>query len=146
MTRTATTSELYRLSRDVYSDPGGVLSQLTTLRLPKRLPIQGARLAILQRQPFDAGNMSGGDSSYWRGSGRLPMDWHNTYMRDTLGGAYVIYSYATPIAWERSDGLRVIPPVSYSVSTARHQGEVRAAWGMPWGRTYSHPSRSMASL
>jgi hypothetical protein len=146
MTRTLTTDDLYRLSRDVYSNPAGVLSELAEARLPKRLPIRAGRLAILARQPFDAGNLHA-PAYVSRYEGRMPLDWCATFQRDVSdGGAYVIYSYGTPIAWERSDGLRVIPPVSYSVSTARHQGEVRAAWGMRWGRTYSHPSRSMATL
>jgi hypothetical protein len=147
--RTLNTSDLYRLSRDIYSDPAAVLSELDGARLPKRLPIRAGRLAILRREPFDAGNLwSAGNAPRWQArEGYLPSDWLATYRRDVAdGGAYVVYGYGTPIAWERSDGLRVVPPVSYSVSTARHQGEVRAAWGMSWGRTYSHPSRSMSTL
>lgn len=68
---------------------------------------------------------------YRGGSGRLPSDWTGTFFRDTADGqAFIVYSYGTPIAWERSDGLRVIPPVSYSTTTARHQSQVRRAWGM----------------
>lgn len=142
---TATTDDLYRLSRDLYSDPTGVLATLATLRLPKRLPIRAARLAIVQRLPFDAGNMSARVGRY--GTGFLPSDWVGTFYRDTADGrAFIVYSYETPIAWERSDGLRTVPPVRYSVSTARHQREVRAAWSMPWGRNFSHPTKGMDQL
>lgn len=40
---------------------------------------------------------------------------------------YVVFSYATPIAWyTRADGW-VIPPVKYSATTSRHQSIVRRA-------------------
>lgn len=40
---------------------------------------------------------------------------------------YVIYSYATPIAWHTHYGLWVVPDVKYSVTTTRHQSLVRDA-------------------
>lgn len=147
---TTTIDTLHRLNRaSLY---GGTMAEaaetLRTIPLPKRLPVYLAHLPIARRETFAAGNMTGGLFSYWsRGDGILPSDWRETFRRDTADGqAYIVYSYQTPIAWERSDGLRVIPPVSYSVSTSRHQREVRSAWGMTWGRAYGHPTRSMTSL
>lgn len=39
---------------------------------------------------------------------------------------YVIYSYATPIAW-RSNGVWTVPDVSYSLTTTKQQNKVRVA-------------------
>lgn len=41
---------------------------------------------------------------------------------------FVIYSYETPIAW-RVKGEWVIPEVTYSITTTRHQSLVRTAVG-----------------
>jgi len=62
-----------------------------------------------------------------RGYGRLPRDWARTLTarRDVID--YVIYSYATPIAWHDKEAGWVVPDVRYSVTTSRHQGTVRAA-------------------
>lgn len=59
-------------------------------------------------------------------AGRLPTQW-----RDLIRGqeaTYVVYSYATPIAFELSDGRRFIPDVRYSPTTSRHQALVRRGW------------------
>lgn len=62
------------------------------------------------------------------GTGRLPVEWVELYRsdRENPGISYVVYSYATPIAWVRADGETVIPDVSYSLTTSRHQGLCRA--------------------
>lgn len=113
--------------------------------------VRDAHQPISARQTFDAGNLraeaTDSDHQYRGPSGRLPWDWCPTFFADTADGrAYIVYSYGTPIAWERSDGLRVVPPVTYSVTTARHQSQARRAWGIRWGKTYSHPTRSLATL
>lgn len=41
---------------------------------------------------------------------------------------YVIYSYATPIAWKMDDKW-FIPDVKYSVTTTRHQNKIRVVIG-----------------
>jgi hypothetical protein len=40
---------------------------------------------------------------------------------------YVVYSYATPIAWVRENGEWVVPAEKYSATTSRHQSIVRMA-------------------
>lgn len=39
---------------------------------------------------------------------------------------YIVYSYATPIAWHGKDGWTV-PDALYSATTSKHQGLVRSA-------------------
>lgn len=60
--------------------------------------------------------------------GRLPMEWHDKAASPTID--YTIYSYATPIAW-RDNGEWIIPDVKYSVTTSRHQSQVRVAAANP---------------
>jgi hypothetical protein len=113
--------------------------------------VRDADQPISEHRTFTAASMSARatspDDQYRGPSGRLPYDWTPTFMRDTADGlAYIVYSYGTPIGWERSDGLRVIPNVSYSVTTSRHQSQVRGAWGMRWGTEYAHPTRSLATV
>lgn len=40
---------------------------------------------------------------------------------------YVVFSYATPIAWFTAADGWVVPDVKYSVTTSKHQGVVRRA-------------------
>lgn len=40
---------------------------------------------------------------------------------------YIVYSYATPIAWALGDNTWVIPGDKYSVTTSKHQGIMRYA-------------------
>lgn len=45
--------------------------------------------------------------------------------RDDNGGAlYVVYSYATPIAWYSTAWGWRVPDVRYSVTTSKHQGKL----------------------
>lgn len=116
-----------------------------------RTTVRDSHQRIANRRTFDAGSMRAqatDTANQYRGpSGRLPHDWTSTFYRDTADGlAYIVYSYGTPIAWERSDGLRVVPAVSYSVTTARHQYQVRRAWNVRHGQQYSHPTRDLATV
>lgn len=43
------------------------------------------------------------------------------------GAAFVVYSYRTPIAWWSEAHGWTVPPVKYSVTTSRHQSQVRYA-------------------
>jgi hypothetical protein len=90
---------------------------------------------IEERRPFHVGKYMIGQwvssADYLNVSkGRLP---HGTYtlalMNDIKASdCYVVFSYQTPIGWVRTDGGKWrIPPVTYSVSTARHQNIVKLA-------------------
>src|SRR5262245_36953851 len=77
-------------------------------------------------------------------TGRLPQEWARKYLADAAspGVRYTVVSYATPIAWVTTDGAVVIPDESYSVTTSRHQGMVRAWLGAArcvLCRRVSHP-------
>ena len=54
--------------------------------------------------------------------GRLPREYHPS----ASSADYLIYSYATPIAW-REEGQWVTPDVSYSPTTSRQQSKIFAA-------------------
>ena len=89
----------------------------------RRLTTRGIATAeaIAAREPFTtSGSMLAGDLR-WRGAGRLPRNWAETFYGDAPD--YVVYSYATPIAWHGARGWTV-PPVKYSLTTTRHQGNL----------------------
>lgn len=90
--------------------------------------VDGMARAMGAGEPFETnGKLWGrpGSASGW-GLGRLPEDWHE----DAGEAVYVVFSHATPIAWQYSDGDWACPEVSHSVSTSRHQNRVRAAMKM----------------
>lgn len=78
---------------------------------------------------FTANNVTGeakhGYSNYYGSA--LPQDWVLRLRFDHFGVGinYVVYSYATPIAWRRADAVWVVPNVKYSPVTSRHQSLVR---------------------
>lgn len=58
-------------------------------------------------------------------TGQLPRE----FAEEAHAATYVIYSYATPIAWQDRSGRWVVPMVRYSVTTSRHQSVAHAiAW------------------
>jgi hypothetical protein len=65
----------------------------------------------------------------WMSNGRIYGDaavlWHID--SDARRIRYVVYSYATPIAWVRDNGEWVVPAEKYSATTSRHQSIVRMA-------------------
>jgi len=82
--------------------------------------------AIASRTPFKHASMSGEWTSYVH-SGRLPQETYDE-MRELLKDRdlYVVYSYATPIAYAWDREIHV-PDHKYSVTTTHHQGIVRLA-------------------
>lgn len=85
---------------------------------------------IRDRIPFNGSNFQGVLMSltpecFEPVMGMLPY----TSLRDLEGAEYIVYSYATPIAWFKNGGWQV-PSYKYSVSTSRHQSIVRNAIGM----------------
>jgi len=92
--------------------------------------------AIARREPFQGhGSIRGkwvtGMLGYMENgapaSGQLPKE-HRAQLRadlNTHGRVYVVWSYATPIAWTTPDGETRVPDVKYSVTTSRHQGYAR---------------------
>ena len=84
------------------------------------------RNAIKERTPFITnGALSGSLAS--TGSGRMAPDLRERYYADKA--IYTVLSYGTPIAWVRADGQWVVPADKYSLTTTRHQAQVRLALG-----------------
>jgi hypothetical protein len=84
--------------------------------------------ALSRREPFRThGSLTAGVGELGS-TGRLPPDEAARYRADSQnpGVVYTVLSYATPIAWVRTDGTVVIPAAHYSVTTSRHQGMCRA--------------------
>lgn len=69
---------------------------------------------------FTAANMSG-RTGPMGGPGRLEGASLNAYIADRDRVDYVVYSYATPIAWRRLDGTWCVVEQKFSPSTSRHQ-------------------------
>jgi len=79
-----------------------------------------------ERAPFRHGNTAGSVSL--DSFGQLPEPFRTELCdaRDRGTLAYVVYSYATPIAW-LDRGAWTVPGVRYSVTTTNHQSAVRMA-------------------
>lgn len=87
-----------------------------------------AHRLLLARAPFRSHGALRAHDFPLSGTGRMPAEWVAAYRRDCddPGISYVVYSYATPIAWVRADGVSVVPDVGYSATTTRHQNLCRA--------------------
>lgn len=96
-----------------------------------------AAIYMRERAPFESGNLVGRKVGRYGepAMGLLPQQWvarirlHLAEAKEVRGGVYIIHSYSTPIAWVTSDNEVVIPDVTYSPTTTRHQTLVRRALG-----------------
>ena len=107
----------------------------------KRAGIRGAGLSVLRRclaecKPFHTSGALRGKEwhlSVPPSAGRLTNESDVTRLREDglqtahspVGIAFVVYSYATPIAWVRTDGEVYNVRQRFSVTTSKHQGLVR---------------------
>jgi hypothetical protein len=95
----------------------------------KRVSNRAAQTCIANREDFvnSTGSFRGevvNGAPFW--TGRLPDGWVD-WLRGAKGVDYIVYSYATPIAWHSEDGWTV-PNVKYSMTTStKHQPNVRSA-------------------
>ena len=78
---------------------------------------------IANRQPFQAHSLSGSYVNYVPGAGRLG-DEYARLLADFKTGAYVVFSYATPIAWFGANGWYVVEQ-KFSRTTSKTQNYVR---------------------
>lgn len=106
---------------------------MTTQMTPLRAGIRGAARANLVRAlenhfPFVTSGALRGFIAYGDFStlGALNDEWRATAFADEGDVAYVVMSYATPIAWVLEDGTVRVVDQKFSVTTTRHQGFVRA--------------------
>lgn len=80
---------------------------------------------IANREPFEASSLSGKYMNYTPGPGRLG----DEFMRlsnEFKTGAYIVFSYNTPIAWFGSNGWYVVEQ-KFSPTTSKTQTYVRRA-------------------
>lgn len=80
---------------------------------------------ILARQPFEASSMSGKYMNYTPGAGRLG-DEFIRLSNEFKTGAYVVFSYSTPIAWYGANGWYVVEQ-KFSSTTSKQQNYIRRA-------------------
>jgi hypothetical protein len=100
----------------------------TTVRGPQVVEL------IRKRVAFKAGGTGTGQASFRGGSaydnygttGALNSTEKDAYYADANSIDYVVYSYATPIAWHTPKGWHVVNQ-KFSVTTSRHQSSVRQA-------------------
>jgi hypothetical protein len=87
--------------------------------------------ALKDREPFETfGALSGTPTAaayLGHPNGRLPADWRCTLQAREHVVDYVVYSYATPIAWHDREAGWVAPDERYSTTSSRHQSRVAFA-------------------
>lgn len=81
---------------------------------------------ILARREFNGSSMRGRTTPNYE-VGRLPEAWRDVYYHTANDIDYIVYSFATPIAWHTRDGLWFVPSVTYSGYSSRHQWYARRA-------------------
>lgn len=74
---------------------------------------------ILAREEFEGNSMSGKTAPRYY-TGRLPKGWADLFTHNIPVIDYVVYSWATPIAWHTPSGW-IYPAVNYSGYSSRHQ-------------------------
>lgn len=81
---------------------------------------------------FEARNLRGVSESFSNKIGDLKGEESEAFLRELANGNlyYVVYSYATPIAWVLKDDTNVayLPGVFYSDTTARHMNLINNAF------------------
>jgi len=101
-----------------------------------RITGKSAGAAISQAQPFTtSGSLRGtvaqpAPDAYIPYTGFLPDEWREDIRKDASHVDYIVWSYATPIAWRLTNGQWILPDVRYSVTTSKHQGIVRRSLGI----------------
>lgn len=88
---------------------------------------QATAQAIANAEDFTThGSLSGETiENRWQVSpGRLSGDDREQFHADRDSIVYVVWSYATPIAWKRSDGTWHKVAQKFSVTTSKHQGNL----------------------
>jgi hypothetical protein len=91
----------------------GPIAKMIEESLERRVPMRSASVRIVFGVDLDGS------------SGRLPSADREEFHRARKRA--IIYSYATPIAWEPEGGRWTVPDEKYSVTTSRHQGIARRA-------------------
>lgn len=90
--------------------------------------------AVRNRQGFRTDTVLGMSNPEYCDTGYLDPEWRKILRADEEkpGITYVVYSYATPIAWVCADGTITAPQREYGVTTSRHQRLVREGLDLPF--------------
>jgi hypothetical protein len=81
--------------------------------------------AIRDREPFETyGALKATRQQGYAQSGRLGGDDLEAFNRDNGSITYVVWSYATPIAWVTDDSRIHKVAQRFSVTTSKHQGKL----------------------
>jgi hypothetical protein len=81
--------------------------------------------AIASREAFKGNSMYAEVNPLYGSAGRLSGDERDRFNTDSTNGlSYVVYSYATPIAWVTKDGTVYKVTQKFSVTTSKHQGKL----------------------
>lgn len=94
--------------------------------MTKRISLRDVPAAVSKREDFNANGTLTGErvNGYSSGTGSLPEPFVTQYQNDQGQIAYVVRSYATPIAWVLTDGTVRKPATRYSVTTSKHQSRL----------------------
>jgi hypothetical protein len=101
--------------------------------MSKRLTTRGIATAeaIRDRIPFTTSGALRGEEcvSSYPYSGWLDKAEREALSTDGMAGLidYIVWSYATPIAWHRTDGTWHIVDQKFSMTTTKHQGNLYLA-------------------
>ena len=95
-----------------------------------KITIRNADVEISRRMTFDCYGSLRGEArkpgGWWMfHTGQLPYVFVDALRADIDEVDYVVFSYATPIAWHVNGKGWVYPDTKYSVTTSKHQGKVR---------------------
>ena len=96
-------------------------------RLTTRGPFTQYNDSLRNLRPFKTSGSLEGTRSVSYGAGYLPRRFARIFNERYSKVDYVVYSYATPIAWHDSELGWYLPEVIYSVTTSRHQSGIFAA-------------------
>lgn len=97
----------------------------------KKIALRNVADCVKALEEFNCnGTLTGNDNTV--GIGRLSGEDRDMWNVDNNGEGiiYVVRSYATPIAWVTKSGEIRIPATRYSVTTSKHQGQVRMGFAM----------------
>ena len=94
---------------------------------------RAVQAAVDLRTPFNHGTLSAQRIEHMTYGHMIPALGRSLATEIAVNGsAFVIFSYATPIAWWSDEAQEwIIPDVKYSVTTSNHQSVVRTATSNP---------------
>ena len=93
----------------------------------KQVNQRDARHYIAIRREFKASALWGDFAKYTPGQGRMADSEYSKFAEKFEEGAYIVWSYGTPIALCNDEGEWYMVEQKFSSTTSKHQGIVRRA-------------------